>query len=132
MWESKLNYEIMNNPLKRKRGAPQGNQNARKHGFYSKVISGKNKRDLAQAIDVVGIDEEIALLRARIRSVLEHDPDNINLIMQATCTLARLLRTRHYLGADNHNKLRQAIGNVLTDIGLPLGIDIMKITDPPS
>ena len=27
---------------KRKRGAPKGNQNARKHGFYSKVLEDRS------------------------------------------------------------------------------------------
>ena len=78
----------------RKRGAPKGNQNARKHGFYSRVLDEAEQLDLELATDVEGIDDEIALLRVKIKSVLAHDPDNVNLIMQAANTLARLVRIK--------------------------------------
>ena len=45
---------------KKKRGAPKGNQNARKHGFYSKVLDEKEQAAYNQAVFVEGIDEEIS------------------------------------------------------------------------
>ena len=79
----------------RKRGAPKGNQNARKHGFYSKVLDEAEQLDFELATGVEGIDDEIALLRVKIKSILKNDPENINLIMQATNALARLVKTRY-------------------------------------
>ena len=108
----------------RKRGAPKGNQNARKHGFYSKVLDEAEQLDFELATGVEGIDDEIALLRVKIKSVLAHDPDNITLIMQATNTLARLVKTRYNIGKKDKKGLREAISNVLRDIALPLGIGI--------
>ncbi len=108
----------------RKRGAPRGNQNARKHGFYSNNLDDSQQRDFEQATLVEGIDEEIALLRVKIKSVVERDPENLKLIMQAVNTLARLLRTRYNIGKDDRVSLREAIGNVLKDIALPLGIGL--------
>ena len=35
-----------------KRGAPKGNQNARKHGFYSKVLDESEQLDFALATGV--------------------------------------------------------------------------------
>jgi len=110
--------------LKGKRGAPKGNQNARKHGFYSKVLDEAEKLDFEQATGVEGIDDEIALLRVKIKSLLEHDPENIKLIMQATNTLARLVRTRYNISKEDKKGLKEAIGNVLRDVALPLGIGI--------
>ena len=111
----------------RKRGAPKGNQNARKHGFYSKVLDEMEKLDFEIATDVEGIDDEIALLRVKIKSLLERDPENIKLIMQATNTLARLVRTRYNIGREDKKGLKEAIGNVLRDVALPLGISIGTI-----
>lgn len=110
--------------MKRKRGAPKGNQNARKHGFYSKVLDETEKSDFEIAIGVEGIDEEIALLRVKIKSLLEHDPENIKLVMQATNTLVRLIRTKYNISKEDRKGLKDAIGNVLRDIALPLGIGI--------
>ena len=108
----------------RKRGAPKGNQNARKHGFYSKVLDEAEQLDFELASGVEGIDDEIALLRVKIKSILSNDPENIKLIMQATNTLARLIRTRYNITKDQRKGLKEAIGNVLRDVALPLGIGI--------
>ena len=114
----------MENNIKGKRGAPKGNQNARKHGFYSRVLNETEKFDFEQATGFEGIDDEIALLRVKIKSVLQNDPENIKLIMQATNTLARLVRTKYNLSKEDRKGLKEAIGNVLRDVALPLGISI--------
>ncbi|MDO8687321.1 MAG: hypothetical protein Q7K41_01895 [Dehalococcoidales bacterium] len=107
-----------------KREAQEGNQNARKHGFYSKVLDEAEKSDFELATGVEGIDDEIALLRVKIKSLLEHDPENFKLIMQATNALARLIRTRFNISKGDKKGLKEAIGNVLRDVALPLGIGI--------
>ena len=113
----------------RKRGAPRGNQNARKHGFYSKVLDASEQLDFALATGVEGIDDEIALLRVKIKSLVAHDPDNIALIMQAINTLARVVSTRYNLSRRDRKGLKDAIGNVLRDVALPLGITIGAALD---
>jgi len=107
-----------------KRGAPKGNQNARKHGFYSKVLDEAEQLDFMLATGVEGIDDEIALLRVKIKSILSKDPENIKLIMQATNTLAKLIKTRYNITKEQKKGLKEAIGNVLRDIAIPLGISL--------
>jgi len=109
---------------KRKRGGQPDNQNARKHGFYSNVLDEAGQLDFELASGVNGIDDEIALLRVKIKSILEKDPENIKLIMQATNTLAGLVKTRYNITKDQRKGLKEAIGNVLRDVALPLGIGI--------
>ena len=108
----------------RKRGAPKGNQNARKHGFYAKVLDEAEQLDFELASGVEGIDDEIALLRVKIKSILASDPENIKLIMQATNALERLIKTRYKITKEQRKGLKEAIGNVLRDVALPLGIGI--------
>lgn len=108
----------------KKRGAPKGNQNAKKHGFYSKVLDEAEQLDFELASGVEGIDDEIALLRVKIKSLIVRDPENIKLIMQATNTLARLIKTRYNISKEQRKGLKEAIGNVLRDIALTLGIGI--------
>jgi hypothetical protein len=110
--------------LKGKKGAPKGNQNARKHGFYSKVLDEAEKLDFELATNVEGIDDEIALLRVKIKSLIERDPENIKLIIQATNTLVRLVTTRYNISKEDKQGLKEAISNVLRDVALPLGIGI--------
>ncbi|MBI4267270.1 MAG: hypothetical protein HY662_00615 [Chloroflexi bacterium] len=117
----------MEEGLPGKRGAPKGNQNARKHGFYSRVLDEAERLDFDLATGVDGLDEEIALLRVKIKSLLERDPENVKLVMQATNTLARLLRTRYNISREDKKGLKEAIGNVLKDVAIPLGIGIGTI-----
>jgi hypothetical protein len=116
----------MKDPVKLKRGGQPGNQNARKHGFYSPVMDKDQKRRLKQAALVKGLDEEISLLRVQIQSVVEHQPGNTRLILQAVLSLARLLRTRNTLGGDKNEELAQAIKTIIRDIGTPLGVMALK------
>jgi uncharacterized protein YjcR len=113
---------------RKRRGASKGNLNALKHGFYSRVLDEAEKLDMEQASDVNGIDDEIALLRVKIKAVLEKDPENIKLIMQATNTLAGLMRTRYNItkeqGKGLKEEIKEAIGNVLKETALSWGIGI--------
>ncbi len=108
-----------------KRGARPGNQNARKHGFYSKVLDAEEQIDFEQATRVEGLDDEIAMLRVRIKSVLKHDPDNMKLISQATNALAKLVSTRYNISKQDKKGLKEAINTVLKDVALPLGISFI-------
>ncbi len=104
--------------------APKGSQAARQPGFYSRVLDEAEKLDFALAADVSGIDDEIALLRVKIKSILEHEPENVKLIMHVTNALGRLIMTRYKITREQRKGLKEAIGNVLKDIALPLGIGI--------
>jgi hypothetical protein len=112
---------------KRRRGALKGNQNARKHGFYSKVLDEAEQLDFELASGVEGFDDEIALLRVKIKSVLENDPENVRLLMEATSTLANLVKTKYKISKEQRKGLKEAIENVLKEIAIPLGIGIGQI-----
>jgi hypothetical protein len=109
------------------RGAPLGNQNARTHGFYSKVLDEEQQREYTQATEVEGLDSEIALLRVKIKSLVARDPENIDLITQVTNALARLIVTKYNINKTDKQGLREAIGNVLKDVALPLGIGLGSV-----
>jgi hypothetical protein len=110
----------------RKRGAPYGNQNARRHGFYSRVLDPDEQADFEQATEVEGIDEEIALVRVKIKSLIAREPENTKLIMQGVATLEKLVRTRYSIGREDKQGLRDAITNVLKDIAIPIGVGLGK------
>jgi hypothetical protein len=107
-----------------KRGAPKGNQNARKHGFYSRALTEAEKLEMEEASYVEGIDEEITLLRIKLRDLVENEPDRIDLHLEAANTIARLVRTRYQISKEQKNSLKEAITKVLTEVAGPLGIGI--------
>lgn len=120
--EGEINH--MSPKAKRKTGISKSNQKSKKPDLYSQVLDEAEQLDFELAVGVNGIDDEIALLRVKIKSILSHDPENIKLIMQATNILARLIKTRYNITKEQKKGLKEAIGNVLKDVALPLGIGI--------
>jgi uncharacterized protein YjcR len=110
---------------KRKRGGQEGNQNARKHGFYSKVLDEKELADYEDAIALKGFDEEIALMRVKLISLVERDPENVRLISQAVNSLVKLMIAKYTEGKDKELGTKDAIRTVLRDVALPVGIKIV-------
>ena len=108
----------------KKKGAAKGNSNAVRESFYARVLDEAEQIDFEMASGVEGIDDEIALLRVKIKSILAHDSENVKLIMQVTNALARLIRTRYNITSEQKKGLKEAITNVLKDIAVPLGIGI--------
>ncbi len=116
-----------------KRGAPEGNQNARKHGFYSRSLDEAERLEMEEASYVEGIDQEIALIRIRLRRLVEQHPDQISLHLEAANAIARLLRTRYQISKEQKKSLKDAIAKVLTEVAAPLGVGVgmgvgMKLT----
>jgi len=98
------------------------------HGFYSRVLDEAERLELEEASQVEGIDEEIALLRLKLRELVEHEPDRIDLHFQAANTIARLVRTRYQITKEQKKSLKEAVTKVLTEVAVPLGIGVgMKV-----
>jgi len=115
--------------IKSKPGARKGNQNARKHGFYSDVLDAAERQDFEEAVGVEGLDQEIAMLRVKIKAVLRRDPENMRLITQAVRDLARLLAAHYKIDRKDKQKLLDAVAGALKGTALPLGIWLGKILD---
>ncbi len=103
-----------------KKTAPAGNS------FYNRVLDEAEKLDFEMAAGVDGIDDEITLLRVKIKSLLDKDPDNLVLIMKATDMLAKLVKTRYSISREQRKGLKEAIGNVIRDIAVPLGVAALQ------
>jgi hypothetical protein len=95
-------------------------------GFYDKVLDEAEKLDFELAAGVDGINDEIALLRVKIKSRLEQDPNNLKNILQATNTLAKLVKVRYSITPEQKNGLKEAIANVIKDVAVPLGITVIN------
>lgn len=104
----------------RHRGAPPGNQNARKHGFYSKAIPPELRQKLHDASNVKGLDEEIALLRTKLAIAAENCVDYRQLV-PGLAVLHKLLNTKKKLFPDADDTLQNAFAQAWAKI-LPPGI----------
>jgi len=71
-------------------GAPKGNQNARKHGYYSRVLTPRQQAKLAQANpDPL---QELKLMMVKIDSLFDRQPDNYALQLRAIAQYNRVFR----------------------------------------
>jgi hypothetical protein len=109
----------MHEIIQRKTGAQPGNQNARKHGFYSKALQPPEKRGLEKAAGVEGLDQEIAILRIKFRSLISQDGQNLRLINQTAKTLARLYQIKFNLSKSDTTQLIEAVRTVFADFVIP-------------
>ena len=108
-----------------RREAPTKNRNAAKPGFYAKALAEAERMELEEAATIEGLDNEIAILRVKLRQLLEQYPERVDLQMRAANTLAQLIRTRYKITAEQKKSLKQAITTVLQDVALPLGIKFL-------
>ena len=76
---------------KPKRGGQPGNQNARKHGFYSKHFTPEQIEQLEAADDLKDLGPEIALLRVKLNTLLDDPEVSTELLLRAVNSLARLM-----------------------------------------
>ncbi len=106
---------------KRSAAAPNDRQ-----GFYEKVLDAAEAIDFEAAAGSDGLDDEITLLRVKIKSLLAIDPDNIHLIMEATNMLAKLVKTRYSISKEQKKGLAESIKNIIKDIGVPLGVAVLS------
>ena len=104
------------------KGKPGAGGNSAKRSFYSRALDEAEELDFELAQGVEGIDDEIALLRVKIKSLLENDPENLKLIMDATNALSRLVIARYRISSEHKKALTSAIGSVLQGLAIPLGI----------
>jgi hypothetical protein len=102
----------------------RGQRRSRPRGFYRRALDEAEKLELEEASQVEGIDEEIALLRVKLRELLEEQPGRIDLHFEAANIIARLVRTRYQITKEQRRSLKEAIQKVLTEVAVPLGVGI--------
>ena len=109
---------------KRPRGAPPGNLNALKHGFYSRQFRKVDIEDLDAMLDS-GLDSEINMLRVSTRHLIELSQENTDLdtgirlltVLGATSTrLANLLRAQVMLGGSRQDDIYKQIIEALDEV----------------
>ena len=93
---------------KRKPGGQPGNQNGRTHGLYSKVerLTPREKQFFHSALEVPGIDREVAFLCTRAAFILAYTPDSYR-------AFSSILALLYYLRGRDRQKMVQTLKDVL-------------------
>jgi hypothetical protein len=70
---------------------------------------------LADAMQVDGVDQEITLLRLRLRSASVR-PEDLPLMFKGIELLAKLVATRYQLGKTGREEMQEALLSAFTDL----------------
>jgi hypothetical protein len=93
-----------------------------KRGFYGPALGEIRSLVLEEAGGVEGLDEEIALLRLRLRDLISDYPDKIELHLRTANAIAGMVKIRYAISKEQKKSLREAITRVLTELAIPLGV----------
>jgi len=85
--------------------------------FYERVLSEAELADFPLALGIAGVDQEIALLRLRLRSALFERPDDLDLIFKGIDLLAKAVATRYRLPQSSEAELKTALAKLAASIG---------------
>ncbi len=91
--------------------------------FYTSKMSHRSRRRFASSQDLNGIDQEIAIIRLRLRQVLINHHDDHALFFKTIQLLIRAVSAQTRISKDSPDSTQQGIENILRDVGLKLGLE---------
>lgn len=94
-------------------------------GFYENVLDEAERLDFAAVRGEESVDDEIALLRVKIKDIVENSPDNTRLLLQALDILIKLVKARYSMNKEQKKSLGEEVRKVVLGLGLPLGIEAL-------
>src|SRR3972149_3846926 len=94
---------------KRRPGGQPGNQNARKHGFYSGRLSPEEICRFWNIVNLEGVDPDIAALRIKLHSVIQSNPGNRRVLLEGVKLLAKWTAAKNHLDPKDAGFVKKAI-----------------------
>ena len=88
--------------------------------FYADVLSEASRARLEKARELEGINEEIALLRVKLRDVMAENPNKTELMYKGIDMLMKAVATRYKLSPKSKDDLNDSIVGVINGIGREL------------
>ncbi|MDD5190825.1 MAG: hypothetical protein PHE50_07270 [Dehalococcoidales bacterium] len=108
-----------NRKTKRKRGGQRGNQNARVHGFYSTALSPAEISDYWNIVNREHVAPEIAVIRLKLRAVLQRHPVNRRALAAAVRLLVTWLQTKYRLNDEETVYLKKFLVRLFLNKTIP-------------
>ena len=85
--------------------------------FYGSALDAAQRIELEAAQEVEGLDDEIALLRVKLREVLEKHPEELQLMLRGIDLLVKAVSARYRLSKQAEEDLAESIGGVIRGVG---------------
>ena len=99
--------------IKRKRGGQKGNQNARKHGFYSSVLNPDEICRFWNILNQERIDPEMAVLRIKLQSIVQQAPANRRLLKEVSYLIVKWSVKKYQLDREGRAIMKAALEDAL-------------------
>ena len=93
--------------------------------FYASRMTRTDKKRLADAQVVRGLDSEVALLRLKLGNLVDNDPDNIPLIFKGADLIVRAVAARTRVSKDSPEDAEQGIYNMLKGASEHFGLKMI-------
>jgi hypothetical protein len=98
---------------KRPRGGQPGNQNARKHGFYSRQLSPQESCEYWNIINTTGVSPESAVLRLKMQSVLRNAPGNNVVLRDISKLMVKQTKEQYPMSRKDSRVLKRVTRNLI-------------------
>ena len=85
-------------------------------GFYLRALSEAERIAFREAMQVEGLDQEMALLRVRLLNAITKEPEDLPLMFKGIELLARVVATRFRLGKTGRQEVEEALVAAFTDL----------------
>jgi hypothetical protein len=86
-------------------GRPRRRYRARRPAaFYAEALQPADRDDLAEAASMRGLDQEIAVLRVRVRRLLSERPDDVALAVRSIDLLVRAVAASARIASDDSHE----------------------------
>lgn len=77
--------------------------------FYEKALTQAERHDFRVALEVEGVDQEIAVLRLRLRTALQKDSGDLQLMLRGVVMLVQALATKYRLPKADQDAIAEAL-----------------------
>lgn len=94
--------------------------------FYAGVLDRAERARLDEAAAIEGLDDEVALLRVRLRTAVERRPEDYALMLKGIALLVRAVAARYRLSPKARQDLAESLAATIEQIGAALFPDTME------
>ncbi len=85
--------------------------------FYHQALDRAERLDLERAQEVEGLDDEIALMRVRLKRAMKEHPQDVQLLMKGLEILVRAVGARYRLSPKSRKDLAENLAATLNSLG---------------
>ncbi len=85
--------------------------------FYHQALDQVERLDLKRAQEIEGLDDEIALMRVRLKRAMAEHPGDVQLLMKGLEILVRAVGARYRLSPKSRKDLAENLAATLNSLG---------------